>query len=188
MTVQDVLHPPGKYRLRVADYLALAEAGAFDGQRTELIDGDVIVMSPQFRPHGMVKLELYDRLRDALRALESPLRPVTEFSLALAEGSLPEPDIMLTTEPSGEGAVPVASVVLVIEVADTTLATDLGAKAALYARERIPEYWVADVEGRVLHQMWAPNGDAYAERRKVAFGERIAAVTIAGLTLEVPTA
>src|SRR3954467_15472689 len=104
MTAQEHLRPPGKYRLRVADYLTLVESGAFEGQRTELIEGDVIVMSPQFRPHGMVKLELYDRLRDALRDMGSTLRPVIEFSLALAEDSLPEPDILLTTEPAGEGA------------------------------------------------------------------------------------
>jgi len=180
MTAQD-LHPPGKYRLRIADYVALAEAGAFQGLRTELIEGDVIVMSPQFRPHGMVKQELYDRLRDALRALGSRFRPVTEFSLAIDDHNLPAPDVLLTSEPMGEGAVPLASVALVIEVAGTTLADDLGAKARLYARARIPEYWVADVKGRVVHQLWSPGGKGYGGRREVAFGESLVAETIEGL-------
>ena len=178
MTAQEVLQPPGTYKLRVADYLTLAESGAFEGLRTELIEGDVIVMSPQHRPHGMVKMELYDRLRDALALLRSPLRPVVEFSLALDEHSLPDPDLLLTSEPRGEGPVPLASVALVIEVADTTLAGDLDKKARLYARNGVPEYWVADIKGRVIHQLWAPRGEAYADQREVAFGKRIAAATV----------
>ncbi len=178
-------HPPapGKYRLRVEDYLTLDASGAFKGARTELIEGEVIVMSPQYRPHGIVKMELYDQLRDALRLIGSPLRPVVEFSLSVDGHSLPEPDIMLTSEPMGEGAVPLASVALVVEVADTTLDTDLGRKARLYASAGIPEYWVADVEGKVIHQLWAPAGDAYTQRRAVVFGERIEAVTVAGLVI-----
>jgi len=184
MTAQEAFHPPGKYRLRVADYLTLAKAGAFEGLRTELIEGDIIVMSPQFRPHGMVKLELYDRLRDALKAIGSALRPVVEVSLALDDYSLPDPDLLLTNEPFGDGPVPLGSVALVIEVADTTRARDLGAKVALYARNGIAEYWVADVQSQVIHQFWALEGDRYAERREIAFHAPIVAATISDLTLE----
>lgn len=178
-------HPPapGKYRLRVEDYLTLDASGAFKGARTELIEGEVIVMSPQYRPHGMTKLTLYNALREALLANGSPLTAVVEFSLSIDNHSLPEPDIMLTSEPMGEGAVPLASVALVVEVAGPTLASDLGTKARLYASAGIPEYWVADVEGKVLHQLWAPQGEAYTQRREVAFGERVEAVTVAGLTI-----
>ena len=183
MTVQERLRP-GKYRLRLDDYERLSDAGVFSGHRTELIEGDVIVMSPQYRPHGMVKMRLYDALRDRLREAGSPLRPVIEFSVALSDDSMPDPDIMLTTEPDGPKAVPLASVALVIEVADSTLADDLGSKQRLYARAGVPEYWVADVNGRVIHQMWAPAGEAYAERREVAFGERMVAATVDGLAVE----
>ena len=183
MTLHERL-APGKYRLRSDDYRLLAEAGAFGGQRTELIEGDVIVMSPQYRPHGMVKLELYDELLIRLRALGSSYRPVIEFTLALSDDTMPDPDIMLTSEPRGEKAVPVGSVALIVEVADTTLATDLGVKAALYARQGIGEYWVADVNARVIHQMWAPDGDGYAERRKIRFGDDAVSATIPGLQVE----
>ena len=72
----------------------------------------------------------------------------------------------------------------VIEVADATLRNDLGRKRRIYAREGVPEYWVVDVKKGVIHQMWAPEGDTYAERREVAFGERIEAVAVAGLVIE----
>jgi len=83
----------------------------------------------------------------------------------------------------GDGPVPLGSVALVIEVADTTRARDLGVKVALYARNGIAEYWVADVQSKVIHQLWAPEGDRYAERREIAFAAPIAAATISGLTL-----
>lgn len=176
--------PPGKYRLEVADYELLAEAGAFAEHRTELIEGDVIVVSPQFRPHAYVKTELYDQLRDALRAIGSPLRAMQEVSLDLSPHSMPLPDILLTREPSGSKAVPMPSVALVVEVADVTLASDLAVKQRLYAAAGIAEYWVADVSGRVLHQMWDPAGDAYGQRRAIAFGEPVTAATLPDLSID----
>jgi Uma2 family endonuclease len=80
--------------------------------------------------------------------------------------------------------VPLISVVLVVEVSATTLDYDMKRKLALYARAGVPEYWVADVNGRVIHQLWAPTGDDYAQRREVAFGEVVAAVTVEGLRVE----
>jgi Uma2 family endonuclease len=187
MTAQDVSPPPGKYRLKVDDYLTLFDAGAFEGLRTELIEGDVIVMSPQYRPHGVIKMALYDALRDRLKDLDSPLTPLVEVSLALDAHSLPDPDLLLTSEPRGAGPVPLSSVGLIIEVADTSLAKDMGGKAALYARHRVPEYWVVDVNERTIHQLWSPIDDAYTERREIEFGAPVTAATIADLTVETAT-
>jgi len=175
---------PLPVKLRVEDYLLLDESGAFDAYRkTELIEGDVYFMNAQHRPHALAKAELYDALRDALRSKGSPLRPLTEASIALSAHDAPEPDIVLTSEPSGEGLIPGESVALVVEISDTTLSGDLKRKAMIYARAGVPEYWVADVKAKVLHQMWAPEGDAYAERRAIPFGDPIAAMTIEGLSI-----
>ena len=176
---------PLPIKLRVEDYHVLAEAGALASYgRTELIDGVVYEMSPQHRPHGFVKDELAYRLRRTLEAMNSPLHVATEQSVVIPPNSEPEPDIILTSEPRGHGGIPVASVALLVEIADTTREFDLLAKAPLYAGAGIPEYWVADVNARVIHQMWAPAGEAYVERREVAFGEVVEAVTIEGLTVE----
>ena len=180
---------PLPVKLRIEDYLALDGLGAFaDYAKTELIDGEILFMNAQHRPHARVKMELYDRLRDALAILGSALRPIVEVSISVPPHSVPEPDIVLTSEPDGDGLVPLASVALIVEVADTTLVSDLGRKAHVYARHGIPEYWVADVNARVIHQMWRPRGEVYDERREVAFGERIEAATIAGLILTLPAA
>lgn len=172
-------------KLRVADYELLDHAGAFDRiGRTELIDGLVYAMNPQYRPHGFVKDELAYRLRRALEALGSPLHVATEQSIAIEPVSEPQPDIILTSEPRGIGAIPVGSVALLIEVADSTARFDLDEKARIYAAAGVPEYWVANVNARVIHQMWSPEGEVYAERREVAFGERINAATLHGITVE----
>lgn len=172
-------------KLRVGDYLLLDRAGAFGAySKTELIDGVVYELSPQHRPHGFVKDELAYRLRRSLEALESPLHVATEQSIEVAPYSEPQPDIILTTEPRGPGAIPVASVALVVEVSSSTTSFDLSDKADVYAAAGIAEYWVADVNARLIHQMWAPGPEGYAERRKVALGEGVEAVTVEGLAVE----
>jgi Uma2 family endonuclease len=183
MTEQRTLSP-GKYLLEVADYERLAEAGAFAGHRTELIEGDVIVVNAQFRPHAFTKTEIYDQLLLTLRALGSPLRAMAEASVYLSPHSMPLPDIVVTSEPRGSKAVPLASVALMVEVADSSLSDDLTTKQRIYARAGIPEYWVADVNGRVVHQLWAPAGDTYRERRQVAFGAPIVAATLPGVEID----
>lgn len=176
--------PPGKYRLRVQDYLILDEAGAFRGEETELVDGNVIVMSPEWRPHLRIKDELAYRVRRALEAIGNDLFVGTGGSVALSDIDQPRPDIILTREIEGEGAVPRDSIALLVEVASTTLANDVKIKTGLYARYGIPEYWIANVDARMIHQMWNPVGGIYTERRDLAFGDPIMVPTIAGLSID----
>ena len=176
---------PLPVKLRVEDYLLLDDSGAFQPYRkTELIDGEVYFVNAQHRPHALAKAELYDALRDALRGLNSSLRPLTEASVELSSYDAPEPDIVLTSEPRGEGLIPLASVALIVEISDTTVSGDLKRKASIYARAGVPEYWVVDLNAKLIHQLWAPHKETYAERRQIAFGERIDAATIAGLMAE----
>jgi Uma2 family endonuclease len=172
-------------KLRIEDYLRLHEAGAFERYaKTELIDGVVYAMNPQHRPHGFAKDELAYRLRRALEAMGSDLHVATEQSVAMIPHNQPEPDIILTTEPRGPGAIPGTSVALLVEVAHTSLDHDLLRKAPVYADRCVAEYWVLDVNAGLIHQMWSPQGEAYAERREVKLGERIEAATIRGLAVE----
>lgn len=171
--------------LRVEDYLRLHQAGAFAAYgKTELIDGIVYAMNPQHRPHGFAKDELAYRLRRALESMGSGLHVATEQSVAMEPASEPQPDIILTSEPRGPGAIPGASVALLVEVSATTAGFDLKEKARAYAAAGIAEYWVVDVDARVIHQLSGPGGDAYAQRRMVAFGEQVEAATIEGLAVE----
>ncbi|SEL93032.1 Putative restriction endonuclease [Sphingomonas palmae] len=178
-----ITNVPTRVKLRVEDYLSLDRDGAFDGYgKTELIDGEVTYMNAQHRPHARVKMGLYDAFKDALPRSGEQLGIMVEASIAVPPNNVPEPDITLTSEPDGSGLIPLNSVRLVVEVADTTLRSDLTLKATVYARHGVAEYWVADVNGRVLHQMWSPEND-YRERRLITFGDAITAATIANLTI-----
>lgn len=179
---------PLPLKLRVEDYLLLDGAGAFaDYAKTELIDGEILFMNAQHRPHARLKTELGFLLRSALQSMHGKLALLIEPSITMPPHSVPEPDIVLTSEPDGSGPVPLPSVALLVEIADATLAGDLGRKAGLYARHRVPEYWVVDVNGRVVHQFWSPRDGTYGERRQILIGGALAAVTIPELTVDTAT-
>jgi Uma2 family endonuclease len=109
---------------------------------------------------------------------------LTEVTVDMPPHGAPQPDIVLTSEALGEGPVPVGSVAMVVEVADTTLDFDLGPKAALYAAAAVPEYWIIDLnECRCLLHM-GPSSEGYAEQIDVPFGEPLHSGTIDGLTAD----
>ena len=175
---------PLPVKLRVEDYLLLDGSGAFaDYAKTELIDGEIVYMNAQHRPHARIKTELAIRLHAALQACGSDLAMLIEAALKMPPHNVPEPDILLTREPYGQGLVPLESVALVVEVADATLANDLRRKAMIYAVGGVPEYWVVDVAREMVIRMWMPAGGAYTDRDEVPLGSRIGAATIAGLHL-----
>ena len=184
MTEQIRVAGPRPYLLSVSDYLALDESGAFRGLRTELIGGEVIVMSPLYRPHAFVRDELAYRVRRGLEDLGSDLYVSTDGSVDMTDHDLPQPDITLTREPRGEGAIPLGSIALIVEVSDSSLRFDLDVKAPLYARHAVAEYWVADVNGRVIHQMWGPTPTGYQSDVSVPFGDTINSKVIGDLRVE----
>ena len=164
----------------------LDRAGAFlNHHRTELLDGRVYAMSPQYRPHGFIKDQLAYRLRRALEELGSPLHVATKQSVSLGRFSEPLPDIILTTEPKGLGAIPGDSVALLGEVADSTSKYDRVKKATLYASAAVPEYWIADVTKRVILRMGLPERGLYTERDTIAFGEVLRSITVQGLAVAI---
>jgi Uma2 family endonuclease len=119
----------------------------------------------------------------ALKAMASPLILLSTPSMELGDDSVPEPDIALAWRADGK-AVSGEDVVLAVEISDTTLEDDLGRKMRLYAMHGIAEYWVANVERQVIHQLWSPDAEGYAEQREAALGERIEAATVAGLVVD----
>ena len=173
------------FRFTVDQFLALCDQGLFDDYaKSELIEGEIVVMNAQYSNHARAKSRLATELALVLRGLNSPLEPIIEVSVRLNNGSLPEPDITLTSY-RGAGVVPVETVALVIEVSDSTLDNDLGVKAYLYANAGVPEYWVVDVnENRVLmHANPRADGSGYDGQLDMPFGDMLHAATIEGLSV-----
>ena len=175
---------PQTAKLTARDFWLLADAGAFEGfVKTELIEGEIQVVNAVHSRHAKAHATLTVELGMALRKLESSFILLSTPSTVLSDDSIPEPDIAIARKADGK-AVSGADILLAVEISDTTLDYDLGRKMRLYARHGIPEYCVVDVDGRVIHQHWAPGEGGYAEYRKIAFGEDVTAETLAGVLVE----
>lgn len=180
-----LLREPTVHRITVEEFLALDEAGFFDEVgRVELIDGEIIEMAPLHRPHARVLLHLTVAVSKAVDACSGSIEALTPVSARLDQHSLPEADIIIARVDDTEKFVTPDSALLLIEVSASSLQHDLGRKLRLYARSGVPEYWVADVEGRKVLRFHAPAGESYGERAAFAFGETIVAATIPGLTVD----
>lgn len=174
--------PPYDPRFNAAEFERIARAGAFMDARLELREGKIVKMSPAYVPHGTVHASLFLALAQAMRDSAIGLKALIEVTVDLGEYFQPRPDIVVWDEQALEsrpaGPVPGPAVRLVIEVADTSLADDLGGKLIAYAHAGVGEYWVADVaKGRLLLHA-APNGDTYERRETRAFGEVVKALTL----------
>ncbi len=131
-----------------------------------------------------VKDELAYRLRRAIEAKKLDLFIGTGGSVALSDVDQPRPDIIVMRRLEGEKAVELEWVVLLVEVSSSTFSFDAGAKAAMYARHGVPEHWIADVNARMIHQMWMPEVDGYCERREVTFGKHLTSTAIIDLIVK----
>src|SRR5262249_51742183 len=139
---------PAPRRFSLDEYHRLVEADILhEGERVELLEGVIVQMSPQKERHMRVIVRLTRWLTRALGD-DYEVRPQGPLTL---EGSEPEPDLAVVTVASGGSpdAHP-RSALLVVEVAETSLAVDRGVKARIYARGNIPEYWIVNVAGRCI--------------------------------------
>ena len=138
----------------------LMDAGALpnDG-RVELVDRETINVSPSNDPHYAALSGLIFELRN------HPSRDysvIADAAVYLSDTLMLGPDIVILRRPllSREAIGPDFD--LIIEISHSTLAQDLGWKAARYARHGVREYWVVDLENRKLHVHLQPSVDGYA--------------------------
>jgi len=155
--------PPRK-RFRREEVERLTEAGAFEGQRVELIDGDLIDKMGQKPPHAATIRRLADLLQRFFDGGRVQVQLPVEVSGRDGETSLPEPDISVLAgaDPEHENRHPRGDeCLLVIEVSDASARFDLGRKAVLYANAGVREYWVIDLNRRVVVAHRQPEGSTY---------------------------
>jgi Uma2 family endonuclease len=144
---------------------ALQDAGLLTAPY-ELIDGIVYRKMPQKPPHAVSITLLFAWLARAF-GLEF-VRSQTPIILApgVDEINEPEPDGIALRRPSAtyvdEHPLP-EDLLLLVEVSGSSLGFDLGRKAALYARAKVREYWVLDVDGRKLHVHREPADGQYQD-------------------------
>lgn len=165
--------PAPHRRLSVEDYHRMAETGIFGlEERIELIEGELIDMAPIGPIHADLVSLLVRRLGYATegRAIPWPQNPIR-----LGYRSEPQPDFaLLRYRPQGyRDALPTsADVLLLVEIAESSVRYDREVKIPLYARHGIPEYWIVNIPHKQIesHRDPDPDGGRYRDIRVLAEG------------------
>jgi Uma2 family endonuclease len=138
-------------RFTATEYNRLTDSGVFTTEdRFELLEGWLVNKMSNNPPHASA----IGMLEDAMIALlVAPWIFRTQMPIELSGDSVPEPDLVVVKGPRRKfvKSHPTASeIALVVEVSHTTLDQDRGIKQKLYARDRIPEYWIVNLVDRVV--------------------------------------
>ncbi len=176
---------PHRYRLTVAEYHRLHELGVFDeDSRIELIEGDLIAMPPIGSQHAghldRIAQPIFRQTTQGIVRVQSPIK--------LGDHSEPQPDLTILRyrEDFYTGAHPTPSdVMLIIEIADSTLHYDRDTKIPLYAKAGIPEVWLLDLTSQQIAVYRRPSADGYRTIQFPAPEERISPVLLPELTLSI---
>lgn len=163
MAIQSAREPIRR-QLTTHDFHRMGEAGVFsEDDRIELIEGELIDMAPIGSLHAGTVMRLTRLFNHALggRAILSLQNPIL-----LAEQSEPQPDVAVLRNRADfyRNSHPVPKdVLLLVEIADTSLSYDRDVKIPLYARHGIPEVWLVDLGARNVEIHRHPARRGYRE-------------------------
>jgi len=143
---------PRTHRITVDEFLRMAEVGLLaPDARVELIEGVIVDMAPIGTVHGRDVDLISKRL---VRAVQDEAIVRTQGAIQLSDDTMPQPDIALLKfredgyvhkHPAG------SDILLVVEVADSSVDYDFGEKLKLYARYGVREVWILNVQTDTLH-------------------------------------
>ena len=181
-----VVFTPTRFKLTVGDYHRLGQVGILtETNRVELIEGELIEMAPI----GAMHMTLVNRLNKFLvlavgdRGVVSIQNPVT-----LSLHSEPQPDIAILSQgaESAAPAVPHAhDVMLLIEVADTTLNYDRTTKLKIYAQAGVSEVWIVNVQDKCIETYQEPTATGYMRKQDFGHHDVVSPVALPQVMLEV---
>ena len=174
-------------KLNVAEYDAMVAKGAFDGlsQKVELIYGEIQAMNPagpihdhiiEYLTHWSVQNTDFNLIR---------VRIQSGLSLP-QQDSRSEPDVLWVKADHPRDRHPVSEdVLLLIEVADSSLQADLQTKAEVYAKAGIVEYWIVNISEECVHVCREPATGGYESMTTVRSGETVAPLNHPSAKLDV---
>jgi Uma2 family endonuclease len=163
-----------RHRFSRADYHHMAKVGIIrPDARVELIDGEIIEMSPIGRRH---KAGVDRANREFTTRLDGRAIVRVQSSVALGGYGEPEPDLTILryrADYYAESDEALEDILLIVEVADTSEVYDRQTKGPLYARFGIREYWLVDLNRECITQFRDPAPDGYATTRIFRRGESL---------------
>ncbi len=176
---------PTRYRFSVDDFHRMGEVGIFgEDDRVELVDGEIVAMTPIGAQHARCVNRLNRRLVLALaeEAIVSVQNPIV-----LGTHDEPQPDVAVLRPRAEEqaGNPGADDVLLVVEVADSSLAYDRDAKLPRYGRSGIPETWIVDLTNRTLTRYTEPTPEGYRVATVFRPGEVVTSTALPALQVRV---
>jgi Uma2 family endonuclease len=174
-----------RWRWTVAEIERLTAAGYFhEDERFELLGGEIVPMSPKGRRHEIIRLELGYRLT---RMASEDLFVAPEPQFNLGPDTFLVPDLLLHPRAIATPDVRGSDALLVVEVAETSLAYDLKTKVKLYAAHGVPEYWVINASTLMTTVHTQPSGDAYASAPEIAPDKLLVPTRVPSLAISLDT-
>jgi len=157
-----IMGMPATHRITtIEELLALPD----DGMRHELLDGVHVVTPSPIKVHQRVVRELYEALRSSIRDNESVEIFWSPADIRLSPTTLVQPDVFIVPKPGTPSddtwehtSVPLLAVEV---ISPSTASRDRGVKRRLYLQAGVEEYWIVDIDGRVIER-WH-SGDARPE-------------------------
>jgi Uma2 family endonuclease len=163
------------------EYDRMVALGLFEDEHVELLHGVLVAMSPQGPAHN----EVVDRLNELLvPALLGRARVRIQGAFAASEDSQPEPDVAVFPRENYGTAHPTHAL-LVVEVSESSLGKDRGIKKALYAAIGVPEYWIVNLEDRVVEVYTQPEDGLYADAETKGAEETLSPLMFPDLRIRV---
>ena len=180
---------PRKRPISAHDYMRMAELDFFEGQRVELIDGDIITMPPISEDHAQSVDKVTTKITVPL--YESfIIRCQNPFNAG--ENGRPEPDIAVVRPESLSADEPPSEAILLVEISKATLRYDQTTKASLYASLGVPDYWIVNlIENQVevyrqpIESAGAQFGHEYASRQIYRSGQSVTLLETPAVSIEV---
>ena len=134
----------------------------------ELIDGQLVVMSPIHDPH-IVCVNRLNRL--FVERTDPEVAVSVQNPVRIDEHNEPEPDVVLST--ALDGAPRPNDVMLLVEVSGSTLDYDRDVKRSLYARAGLPEVWIVNLDDQQIEVHRNPDGDVYRTRHLTGLDDTV---------------
>ncbi|MGB5633406.1 MAG: Uma2 family endonuclease [Waterburya sp.] len=157
------------YKWSVEEYHLMIESGLLAGKSVELLNGEIIEMSPEGEEHSYTNDDVAELLRDKLKGIAK----IRESHPITLDNSELEPDIAVVRLPktiyTQHHSYP-QDIYWLIEISNKTLSKDLTEKSITYARNGIPEYWVIDLVNQKLVVHTDPQNDRYSQVKEYKSG------------------
>jgi Uma2 family endonuclease len=175
-----------RMRWTLAEFERLIEVGILtEEDRIELIQGELVPMSPKGNRHELVRDEIMNWMMERKPAT---LRLSSEIGWRPPDAdTYVEPDLLISPRSLKGVTVPPAEVLLAIEVAHSSLRFDSTTKARLYAALGVREYWVIDVQTLTTRVHREPTANGYASVTEVPSSETLVPLLAAPLALRLGT-